>query len=189
MSSLRADQVEFSEEAFNTPYHAMLAEAIHQANQVESVIDDILAAEHLKRQATKASLRSYFDYLERKLWGKTIAAKIRCLLEAPTVKQILSDNEIGQETVEQLFSEWRKLRNRFTHGLIVWSSSSIPVLYHTGYCYDIESHVTKFFQLNERVLAVISVLEVRESDYAGTPLLLDDNCDLDHPIYAVMDNR
>lgn len=82
-----------------------------------------------------------------------------------------------------------KLRNRFTHGLIVWSSSSIPVLYHKGYCYDIESHVTKFFQLNERVLAVISVLEVRESDYAGTPLLLDDNCDPDHPIYAVMDNR
>ncbi|MCI8451505.1 MAG: hypothetical protein HFJ74_03210 [Eggerthellaceae bacterium] len=183
-SSCMRSQNELGDEKFNTPYHAMLAEAIHQANQIEFIIDDILAAEHLRLQNGEMSAQPYFDFILKELQGKTLNRKCELLFENPHVLQLLTDSYNEVEVTQQLFSEWRKLRNRFTHGLIVWNSSSIPVLYHKGYCYDIESHVAKFFQLNGQIIAIMSVLEGLKSDYKGMPVFLDDKCDPDHPIYG-----
>lgn len=182
--SCEHNQNGFGEGKFNTPYHAMLAEAIHQANQIEFIIDDILAAEHLRLQDREISAQAYFDFVANELQGKTLNRKCEALLGDPHVLQLLTDTYNEVEITKQLFSEWRKLRNRLTHGLFVWNSSAIPVLYHKGYCYDIESHVAKFFQLNGQVIAIMSILEELKSDYKGTPVFLDRNCDPDHPIYG-----
>lgn len=182
-STVKHDICKSDEEMFNTPYHAMLAEAIHQANQVEFLIDDIIAADYLRLNKHVSSLEAYFDYIRKELQGRTLSHKCKRLFEVSGVLQIFEVSCIKVESANLLFAEWRKLRNILTHGLIVWNSSCNPVLYHKGYCYDISTHVNKFFQLNGQVIAITDALEELKSDYSGKPLILD-NCDPDHPIYA-----
>ena len=169
---------------FNTRYHAMLAEAINQANELEFIIDDILAAEHFRKENVDITEQAYFDYIEKKLQGNQLSGKCEALLTMPNVAPLLVYESINPEAVQRLLKEWRNLRNRFAHGLIVHNGSGVPVLYHKGYCYDIESHVSKFFQLNGQVLSIVTVLEKLKSEYNGRPVLLEADCDPDHPIYA-----
>ena len=116
--------------------------------------------------------------------GKQLSSKCEALLSIPSVSPLLAIKNTNVEAAKNLFEAWRNLRKRFAHGLIVHNSGGAPVLYHKGYCYDIESHVAKFFQINGQVLSTVTALEKLKSDYSGKPVLLNEDCDPDHPIYA-----
>lgn len=172
---------------YNSRYHAMLSESINQANQVEFIIDDILAGEHFSENNKDVTKAAYLEYIENQLQGKQLSGKCKRLIDMPRVQAKLESNRMKEDPTRDLFKKWRRLRNVFTHGLIVYNSSSIPVLYHKGYCYDIESHVELFFQYNAQVISFLDMLDELKTKYRGTPVFADINCDPNHPIYASSD--
>lgn len=170
--------------SFNDVYHGMAHEVINQANTAESVIDDILAECHFRACGIEPSLSDYLDYVSKKLQGANLSNKLNDLLGDANVEALLSSCGIPLDDAEALLSNWRTKRNRFAHGLFVLNTQNVPVIYHKGCCYDIESHVYEFFGLNEGVIGLLKNLDVLHSDYYGKPVFKDETCDPDNPIYA-----
>ena len=169
---------------FNSKYHAMVSEAINQANAVEFIIDDVLAQAHFKGAPSSPTTEEYLRFLARHLQGKRLKAKCDAFLGVADVVDALVNNKISAEIANTVLKEWRQARNRFAHGLFVWNSQHVPVIYYKGYCYDIESFVREFFSLNEKVVDMLKAVENLHSAYFGKPVMKDTSCDPDYPLFA-----
>jgi len=160
----------------------LFADVISQANTIEFGINDLLAMHDLWREGGSVSKAEYLEYVEKRLTkGVTLKEKGDRLLMLPEVEDIFGCSGCNIEIAQRVFAEWRRVRNRFAHGMLVDNGAGTPTLYYNGYSYSISESAEDFLFLNEQMIAMMGMLQPLSSPYRGSPVFLDEGNTPDNP--------
>ncbi len=153
---------------------------IEQANEIEFELNDILAWSHFNDNISALNELNYLSHIEKQLQKCSLACK--CKQVAYIVATHQKYTEAEHECLVQLLDEWRRVRNCIAHGILVINSSQIPVFYHNGTCYKIDSLEKAFYRINGILIKILSADAAElKTPYSNRYPSSSPNNDPDHP--------
>jgi hypothetical protein len=160
-----------------------IADVITQVNRIEFDFNDILVY-HEHSEALTEEL--YFEYIANELMGRQAQVSRKCeiiitIIESIDAFERLKPTIGDKSEVKEIFDEWRSIRNRFAHGIVVFNSNQTPVIYFNGECFDIEKSTQCFFDNQGQLMSILDLYDELKSPYYGKPVFRDSKNTPDFP--------
>lgn len=153
---------------------------VEQANEIEFYLNDILAWDYFNVNSKVLSELDYLSYIETQLQTHPLASK--CRKAANIIAEHNNYSKAQHECLVHILDKWRRVRNCVAHGILVINSSQIPVVYHNGICYKIDSLERAFFRINGVLIRILSTDSIKlRTPYSNKYPLSSRENDPDHP--------